>query len=101
MFVCVFLLAPAADAQDGPLFRFFERTTVSGYLDGYYAYNFNTPATPCAIVAGVAVYNCLHAFDVTHDSFSVSLVDLALQKKPTGDSRGGFQSSWATDRPRR
>ena len=39
----------------------------------------------------MAVYNCLHAFDVTHDSFSVGLADLALEKTPTGDSRGGFR----------
>jgi hypothetical protein len=90
-FVCVLLLAAAADAQDRPLWRFFERTAVSGGLDGYYAYNFNTPAASCAVVAGVAIYNCLHAFDVSHNSFSIGVADLALEKTPTGDSRGGFR----------
>jgi hypothetical protein len=90
-FVCVLLFSAAADAQDGPLWRFFERTAVSGGLDGYYAYNSNAPAAPCAVVAGVAIYNCLHAFDVSHNSFSIGLADLALEKTPTGDSRAGFR----------
>src|SRR3974390_1460884 len=91
VFACVLLLAPAAEAQDRPVWRFFERTAVSGGLDGYYAYNSNAPAAPCAIVAGVSIYNCLHAFDVAHNSFSIGLADFALEKTPTGDSQVGFR----------
>lgn len=70
---------------------FFRRTEVSGFADIYYAYNFNTPKRPCATVGGVAVFNCLRNFDVAHNSFSLSLAELALEKKPTADSRGGFR----------
>jgi hypothetical protein len=39
----------------------------------------------------VAIFNCLHNFDVAHNSFSLNLAELALEKKPTADSRGGFR----------
>ena len=70
---------------------FFRRTEVSGFVDTYYTYNFNTPAKACATVGGVAIFNCLHNFDVAHNAFSLNLAELALEKKPTTDSRGGFR----------
>jgi hypothetical protein len=79
--------SPAA-AQDG---SFLSRTSLSGFIDTYYAYNFNRPQTPCAVVDGVAIFNCLHAFDVAQRSFSLNLAALALEKRPTADSRGGFR----------
>jgi hypothetical protein len=85
----VLALSTPAAAQ-GPS-TFFGRTTLSGYVDPYYAYNFNRPATPCKVVNGVAVFNCLHAFDVARNSFSLNLAALAAEKVPTGDSRGGFR----------
>ena len=81
------IAAPAA-AQNAA--SFFARTTFSGYVDTYYAYNLNRPATPCQVVNGVEVFNCLHAFDVVRNGFSLNLVDLGIDKTPTGDSRGGF-----------
>lgn len=77
--------------QESATLDFFRKTEVSGFVDTYYTYNFNKPAQPCATVAGVAVSNCLYNFNVAHDSFSLNLAELALEKKPTSDSRGGFR----------
>ena len=82
--------APAAPAEN-PVLMFFKNTELSGFVDTYYTYNFNTPAKPCATVGGVAIFNCLHNFDVAHNSFSLNLAEVALEKKPSTDSRGGFR----------
>jgi hypothetical protein len=81
---------PAAPA-DNPVLTFFKNTELSGFVDAYYTYNFNRPAKACATVGGVAVFNCLHNFDVAHNAFSLNLAEVALEKKPTKDSRGGFR----------
>ena len=82
-------IAAVASAQDAS--SFFRATTLSGYIDSYYAYNRNNPATPCAIVNGVKIFNCLHAFDVDRSSFSVNLANVAIDKLPTPGSRAGFR----------
>ena len=66
-------------------------TEVSGFVDMYYSYNFNKPASPCAIVGDAAVFNCLHNFEIAHNSFALNLAEVALEKKPTDASRGGFR----------
>ena len=66
-------------------------TEVSGFVDMYYGYNFNTPKAPCQTVGGVAMFNCLHNFDFVHNAFGLNLAEVALEKKPTADSRGGFR----------
>ena len=81
----------AAPPVANPVLKFFEGTELTGFVDTYYSYNFNTPKTPCATVGGVAIFNCLHNFDVAHNSFSLNLAELALEKKPTPDSRGGYR----------
>jgi hypothetical protein len=70
---------------------FFRQTEVSGFVDAYYGYNFNTPATPCATVGGVAIVSCLRNFEVAHNSFSLNLAEVAIEKKASADSRGGFR----------
>jgi hypothetical protein len=77
--------APAASApsSDSALSTFFKNTELSGFVDGYFGYNFNKPATR---KAGVE-----RTFDVQHNSFSLSMAELALEKKPTSDSRAGFR----------
>ena len=58
---------PAQDAgakQDSATLGFFQRTEISGFVDAYYSYNFNTPSTPCATVGGVAIFNCLRNFEI-------------------------------------
>jgi hypothetical protein len=82
--------APATPAEN-PVLTFFKNTELSGFVDTYYTYNFNTPATPCTTIGGVAIFNCLHNFDVAHNSFSLNMAKVALEKKPTTDSRGGFR----------
>ena len=83
--------APAAPDPDKVTLNFFKGTELSGFVDTYYSYNFNTPKSPCATVGGVAIFNCLHNFDVAHNAFSLNMAELALEKKPTADSRAGFR----------
>jgi putative OmpL-like beta-barrel porin-2 len=80
-----------AAKQDSTTMDFFRRTEVSGFVDTYYEYNFNKPTKPCATIGGVAVFNCLRNFDIAHNSFSLNLAEVAFEKKPTADSRGGFR----------
>jgi hypothetical protein len=81
--------APAASSD--PVLNFFRGTELSGFVDMYYTYNGNKPQRPCANVGGVAISNCLYNFNVAHNSFSLNLAEVALEKKPTADSRGGFR----------
>ncbi|MGB7220784.1 MAG: porin [Vicinamibacterales bacterium] len=71
--------APAAGAD--PILTFFQNTELSGFVDGYYLYNFNKGAGG----------NALRAFDVTHNSFSLNLIELAIERKPMSESRGGYR----------
>ena len=89
---CVAGPAFAQDAaQDASFLNFFRKTEISGFADLYYTFNVNKPEKPCATVAGVAVFNCLSNFNFAHNSFSLNLAELALEKKPASDSRGGFR----------
>jgi hypothetical protein len=83
--------AAAPAPTTNPVLDFFSKTEISGLVDASFSFNFNKPKTPCATVGGVAIDNCLHNFDVAHNSFSLNLAEIALEKKPTADSRGGFR----------
>ncbi len=48
-------------------------TTINGYLDTYYSYNFNNP---------IGRDNLLRAYDVTSNSFSLNQVDLIVENAP-------------------
>src|SRR5215469_6968662 len=85
-----FLAAPAlaqssgqTTTTDAKVLDFLRRTEISGFVDTYYGYNFNTPATRKA--------GPERTFDVQHNSFNLNLAELSLEKKPTDDSRGGFR----------
>ena len=52
---------------------------VTGFVDVYYLYNFNK------------VDPALRSFDVQHNAFSLSLVEVAFAKGVTSDSRVGFR----------
>ena len=80
-----------AQGGDAAVLSFFRGTELSGFVDMYYSYNFNKPKSPCATVGGVAIFTCLRNFDVAHNSFALNLAEVALEKKPTADSRGGFR----------
>ena len=67
-------------ANDGIL-GFFRNTEITGFVDAYYGYNFNSPPGDTQ----------LRNFDIKHNQFSFNLAELALEKKPTPDSRGGFR----------
>src|SRR5437016_7912170 len=81
--------APALAQQSGGqgtsdrFLSFFRRTDFSEFVDGYYCYNCNTPITRKAGPEPV--------FEVNHNSLSLHLAELSLEKKPTSDSRGGFR----------
>ena len=64
--------AAPAPSSDSALSTFFKNTELSGFVDGYYGYNFNKPGTR---KAGVE-----RNFDVQHNSFSLSLAELVLEK---------------------
>jgi Putative beta-barrel porin-2, OmpL-like. bbp2 len=81
---------PAAK-QDSATMDFFRHTEVSGFVDTYFSYNFNKPASPCGTAGGVAIFNCLRNFEVAHNSFSLNMAEVALEKRPTTDSRAGFR----------
>jgi hypothetical protein len=94
--VAAAIASPAGEPQaaapaENPVLKFFAGTELSGFVDTYYSYNFNKPAAACTKVGDVQVFNCLHNFDVAHNSFSLNLAELALEKKPTAESRGGFR----------
>ena len=74
---------PSPQNQDAAVMQFLRRVEISGFVDGYYSYNFNTPANGKA--------GPERTFDIFHNSFSLNLAELALEKKPTDDSRVGFR----------
>lgn len=61
--------------------NFFRSTTISGFVDTYYSYNFNRPTGDYQ----------LRNFDTKHNQFGFNLAELALEKVPTTDSRLGFR----------
>ena len=62
-FLLVFLLlAGTAFSQD-----------ITGYIDGYYLYNLNKPASRT---------NQIRAFDINHSEFSLNYAELVVDKKP-------------------
>ncbi len=64
--------APAA-APVGNHTSFFDKLVFSGFADTYYNYNFNRP--PSGI-------NGLRNFDIRHNSFSLSLLELDVERLP-------------------
>jgi hypothetical protein len=72
--------AEAEKANSGFL-SFFRTTEVSGFVDAYYGYNFNRPPGDTQ----------LRNFDTKYNQFGFNLAELALERKPTEDSRLGFR----------
>ena len=62
-------------------YSFFRTIEVSGLVDGYYSYNNNK----------VDMFTQGRAFDVRHNSFSMQLAKLTLEKKNSKDSPLGFR----------
>ena len=55
---------------------------VTGFVDTYYTYNFNKPSD------GI---NGLHVFNPADNALSLSLAEVAFEKKPSADSKAGFR----------
>ena len=75
--------APTDQAQDAATLSFFRRVEISGFVDGYYQWNFNHPVT--------RTDGPERLFDTRVNSFSFNLTELSVVKNPTADSRGGFR----------
>ena len=71
-----------ANQQDSGFLDFFRKVEVSGFIDGYYSYNFNKPSGRT---------NVLRNFDTRNNEFALNLAELAFEKKPDADSRVGFR----------
>lgn len=69
------------DKKNAPFLAFFRNTEVSGFVDVYYGYNFNKPGGDAQ----------LRNFDTKHNSFSLNLAEIALEKKVSADSRLGYR----------
>jgi hypothetical protein len=70
-------------SQDGGILGFFKEVEVSGFVDGYYSYNFNKPAGRT---------NALRNFDVRNNEFALNLAEIVIEKKPDPlNSRLGFR----------
>lgn len=70
------------EKENAGILSFFRKTEITGFVDGYYGYNFNRPpgdSTP------------LRNFDIKHNQFALNLAELAFEKKPTSDSRIGYR----------
>jgi hypothetical protein len=75
--------SPAPASQDGGILGFFREVEVSGFVDGYYSYNFNRPAGRT---------NVLRNFDVRNNEFALNLAEVVIEKKPDPlNSRLGFR----------
>ncbi len=67
--------------QNDGILKFFKDVEVSGVVDGYYSYNNNK----------IDMFTQGRAFDVRHNSFSLQLARLGLEKKNSKDSPLGFR----------
>ena len=71
--------AAAAPDPDKVTLNFFKGTEVGGLVDGYYLWN-STKTGPS-----------FHAFDVSHNSFTLSMAEVWLAKAPASDSPIGYK----------
>ena len=80
--------APAANeegapASDAGLAAFVRSIGVVGFVDAYYSYRFQ----PSSSSADAQLRN----FDTKHNQFSFNLAEIALERRPTAQSRLGFR----------
>lgn len=72
-----------AEPANDPVLAFFRKIEFTGLVDTYYTYNFNKPVT--------GAMTPLRNFDVRHNQFSISLLELAATRAATADDRVGFR----------
>lgn len=68
--------------KDNGFVNFFRNVEFSGFVDGYYGYNFNKPFNR---------RNQLRNFDFKNNEFGLNLAEVVVEKKPSEDSRFGFR----------
>ena len=68
--------------KDNGMLNFFRNVEFSGFIDGYYGYNFNKPFNR---------RNQLRNFDFKNNEFGLNLAEVVVEKKPDEDSRFGFR----------
>lgn len=76
IFIAIFLLLSGSAFAQAPATNstaFLGGLDFSGFVDGYYSWNFNQPPSQ---------KNGLRNFDFNHNSFSLNLVELAIEHKP-------------------
>ena len=72
-----------AKSEDEGFLEFFRKVEVSGFVDGYYSYNFNKPAGRT---------NVLRNFDTKNNQFALNMAEIVFEKKPDpNNSRLGFR----------
>ena len=71
-----------APAREEPAVAAAAPIAISGFVDAYWAHNFNRP------VADTQLRN----FDTRHDQVSLNLIEVALELKPAPGSRLGFRA---------
>lgn len=64
------------------ILNFFKQVEVTGFVDGYYSYNFNKPS------GGL---NQLRSYETRNNEFALNLAEIALEKKVDSTSRLGFR----------
>ena len=77
--------APPAEEKKTTLQSLLGSTTVSGFVDGYYGYNFNHPHLR---TSGFRV------FDIPANQFSLNYAKIQLDKAPDASSRIGYRISF-------
>lgn len=73
---------PAEAAAEKPPEKKASPIEITGFVDTYYSYNFNDPPGDTQ----------LRNFDTKHNQLSLNLIEVALEQKPTSDSRLGFRT---------
>lgn len=72
-----------AKSNGNSVLKFFKEVEVSGFIDGYYSYNFNKPAGRT---------NQLRSYETRNNEFALNLAEIVLEKKPDpANSRLGFR----------
>jgi Putative beta-barrel porin-2, OmpL-like. bbp2 len=71
----------AAAPSSSPMETLLGKTTLSGFVDGYYSYNFGHPP---------GQVNPIRAFDTTDNQFSLNMIELILDKPAEDKSPLGY-----------
>jgi len=74
--------APTAEAAEEKPEKKASPIEITGFVDTYYGYNFNDPPGDTQ----------LRNFDTKHNQLSLNMIEVALEQKPSSDSRLGFRT---------